>query len=483
MIAGLIRASYSTNIKDRRDASCAVYTADGDVIAMSEFGGTPLHLGTMHPAVTTVFESWPAETLEPGDAIIMNTPYPAGPGHLNDVCVVAPIFIEGELFAIAASQSHRVDVGGFAPGSMPFGVTEHFQEGLQITPMKIVRRGELDEHLLAFINQNLRTPIENRGDLVAQLAANTIAQRRIEELVARHGRETLRGYLHAIMDYSERRLIAGLAKIPPGVYSRRGRDRGRRDRDDRHRHPRDRRGRGRTGSSRTSPTTDPQVLGPINCRWPSVAACVYYVLKCFVDPELPANAGAYRPIEVRTKPGTVLEAQFPAAVCNANIITTQRIVDALLMALMQASPERGDRRLQRHDEPAQHRRLHPRFADAVQLHRDLRRRPGRDARPRRHGGRALAHDEHAQRAGRGDRGRVPAPGALLRPGARLRGARSLARRRRHAPRVRDPGRLHAPDRFLGSPAGRTRGARSAAAKRPVARTSCGGAPARATSAR
>ena len=171
-------------------ARAAIYTAEGDVIAMSEFGGTPLHLGTMHPAVRTVFTSWPAETLEPGDAIIMNTPYPAGPGHLNDVCVVGPIFIDGELFAIAASQSHRVDIGGFAPGSMPFGVTEHFQEGLQITPMKIMRRGVLDEHLLAFINQNVRTPEEQTGDLMAQIAANVIAQRRIEELAGRTARRT-----------------------------------------------------------------------------------------------------------------------------------------------------------------------------------------------------------------------------------------------------------------------------------------------------
>ncbi len=340
MVAGLIRASYSTNIKDRRDCSCGLYTADGDVIAMSEYGGTPLHLGTMHPAVKTVFASWPAETLEPGDAIIMNTPYPAGPGHLNDVCVVGPIFVDGELFAIAASQSHRVDVGGFAPGSMPFGVTEHFQEGLQITPMKIMRRGVLDEHLLAFINQNLRTPEEQTGDLMAQIAANVIAQRRIEELAAKHGKDQLKRYFAALMDYSERRMIAGIRTLPEGVY--RGEDVIEGDgivtdnvairvevtvRD------------GRFIADFSD--TDPQVLGPINCRWPSVAACVYYLLKCLVDPELPANAGAYRPVEVRTKPGTILEAQFPAAVCNANIITTQRIVDALLRALIEAAPERA----------------------------------------------------------------------------------------------------------------------------------------------
>jgi N-methylhydantoinase B len=340
MVAGLIRASYSTNIKDRRDASCGIYTAEGDVIAMSEFGGTPLHLGTMHPAVRTVFASWPPETFEPGDAIIMNTPYPAGPGHLNDVCVVGPIFVDGELFGLAASQSHRVDIGGFAPGSMPFGVTEHFQEGLQITPMKIMRRGVLDEHLLAFINQNVRTPEEQTGDLMAQVAANVIAQRRIEELAARHGKERLQGYFTALLDYSERRMIAGIRTLPEGVY--RGEDVIEGDgivtdditirveitvRD----------GRFIADFSET----DPQVLGPINCRWPSVAACVYYLLKCLVDPELPANAGAYRPVEVRTKPGTVLEAQFPAAVCNANIITTQRIVDAMLRALIDAAPERA----------------------------------------------------------------------------------------------------------------------------------------------
>src|SRR5918998_5815090 len=111
MTAGLIRASYSTNIKDRRDCSCAVYTVDGDVVAMSEFGGTPLHLGTMHSSVRTAFAAFPPESLEPGDAIILNTPYPAGPGHLNDVCIIGPIFVEGKLFPLAASQAHRGDVG------------------------------------------------------------------------------------------------------------------------------------------------------------------------------------------------------------------------------------------------------------------------------------------------------------------------------------------------------------------------------------
>src|SRR5437870_7456322 len=219
MSVALIRTSRSTNIKDRRDASCALYNAAGDiaVISQSEIG-TPLHLGVMGAAVDTVLKQIPVPMLDPGDDIIMNTPYPAGPGHLNDVCVVGPVFVEGELFAVAASQSHRVDIGGYAPGSMPFGVTEHFQEGLQITPMKIMRRGVLDEHLLAFINQNVRTPEEQTGDLMAQVAANVIAQRRMQELADKHGKEQLKRYFAALLDYSERRMIAGIRSLPEGVY-------------------------------------------------------------------------------------------------------------------------------------------------------------------------------------------------------------------------------------------------------------------------
>jgi len=339
MTAGLVRASYSTNIKDRRDCSCAVYTLTGDVVAMSEWGGTPLHLGTMHSSLKTALEVFPPETLEPGDALILNTPYPAGPGHLNDVCIIGPIFVDGSLFALAASQAHRVDVGGFAPGSMPFGVTEIYQEGLQITPLKIQRRGQLDEQLLAFINQNLRTPEENRGDLLAQIAANTIAQRRMAELAAKYGADALRGYLDVMLDYSERRMIAGLRKIPDGVYTAEDVMEG----DGIHERQLTVRVTITVHDGRLEAdfsASDPQTPGPLNCRWPSVAACVYYVLKCVVDPDLPPNAGAYRPIGVVTRPGTLLEAQYPAAVCNANIITTQRIVDAILRALIQAVPER-----------------------------------------------------------------------------------------------------------------------------------------------
>ena len=340
MIAALIRSSYSTNIKDRRDCSCAIYTSEGDVVvvAQSEIG-TPLHLGTMASAVESVMAAYPFEELEPGDAIAYNSPYPAGPGHLNDLCLVSPIFYQGRLIAIAANQAHHVDMGGFAPGSMPFGVTEIYQEGLQIPPVRLFRRGELDREIWNLVAENVRPRVEVRGDLMAQFAANTTATRRLSELADKYTTDTVERYLEEMLSYSERRMRAALSTIPKGSYS----------------YEDVLEGDGITEDLYTIRVTieakgdsvrcdftasDDACLGPLNCRWPSVAACVYYVFKGMLDPELPPNSGAYRPFQIDVRPGSILSAQYPTAVCNANIITTQRIVDTLLGALSQVMPEK-----------------------------------------------------------------------------------------------------------------------------------------------
>jgi N-methylhydantoinase B len=340
MIAALIRASYSTNIKDRRDTSCAIYTGSGDVVvvAQSEIG-TPLHLGTMHSAVQSAMAEYPFHELEPGDAIATNTPYPAGPGHLNDLCLISPIFFEGRLIAITANQAHHVDMGGFAPGSMPFGVTEIYQEGLQIPPVRLFRAGELDRELWALIAQNVRPRVEVRGDLLAQFAANTVGTRRLLELTGKHGVPMVQQYLDEMLDYSERRMRAALAMIPEGKYSFEDVIEGDGISDQRYTIRLTLEAKG--DSVRADFTaSDDAARGPLNCRWPSVAACVYYVMKAVLDPELPPNAGAYRPVEVEVREGSLLSAVYPNAVCNANIITTQRIVDVLLGALAQVVPER-----------------------------------------------------------------------------------------------------------------------------------------------
>jgi N-methylhydantoinase B len=340
MIAALIRSSYSTNIKDRRDTSGAIYTGAGEVVvvAQSEIG-TPLHLGTMHSAVQSAMAVYPFDELQSGDAVAVNSPYPAGPGHLNDLCLISPIFFEGKMIAITANQAHHVDMGGFAPGSMPFGVTEIFQEGLQIPPIRLFRKGKIEPELWAIIEQNVRARVEMRGDLHAQLAANNVGERRLTELSRKYGVETVERYLDEMLNYSERRMRAALATIPIGVYKAEDSIEG----------------DGITDNTFTIRLTleangdnvradftasDDASQGPLNCRWPSVAACVYYVLKACLDPELPPNAGAYRPIDISVREGSILSAVYPNAVCNANIITTQRIVDVLLLALSQALPEK-----------------------------------------------------------------------------------------------------------------------------------------------
>ena len=340
MIAALIRSSYSTNIKDRRDTSGAIYTGSGEVVvvAQSEIG-TPLHLGTMHSAVQSAMAAYPFEELEPGDAVALNTPYPAGPGHLNDLCLISPVFYEGRMIAITANQAHHVDMGGFAPGSMPFGVTEIFQEGLQIPPVRLFRRGELDRDLWAIISQNVRPQVEVRGDLMAQLAANYVGGRRLTELADKYGVATVEQYLDEMLDYSERRMRAALASIPKGVYQAEDVIEGDGITDDTFTIRLTLEANG--DHVRTDFTaSDDASQGPLNCRWPSVAACVYYVLKACLDPELPPNAGAYRPIDIDVRDGSILSAIYPTAVCNANIITTQRIVDVLLAALSHALPDK-----------------------------------------------------------------------------------------------------------------------------------------------
>lgn len=328
MLAALIRTAYSTNIKDRRDCSCAIYLIDGKVVAQSEIG-TPLHLGVMPAVVQTVLKRFPPAALHPGDDIIINEPYPAGPGHLNDITLVSPVFYGGKPVALVANQAHHVDVGGYAPGSMPFGVTEIFQEGLQIPPVKIVKKNTVDDEIVRLISDNVRTKTEFRGDLLAQVASNNVGEKRFVELVAKFGIESLLCYLNAIMDYSERRMRQGIRGIPDGSYGFEDFLEGDSISEDMINI------KVKVVVDDDEVTADftgsaPQVKGPLNCRKASTAACVYYVIKCVVDPGVPPNAGAYRPINVIAPEGSITDSQYPHATVHSNILTTHRIVDALM---------------------------------------------------------------------------------------------------------------------------------------------------------
>ena len=336
--AALVRASHSTNIKDRRDCSVALALPSGDVVAQAEVG-TPLHLGVMPGVVRAILHRYPVADMQPGDTYFTNLPYPEGPGHLPDLSLVSPVFHEGETIALVASTAHHVDMGGYAPGSMPFGVTEIYQEGLQIPPLPLVRAGEFDENLLRLIEQNVRTDYEVRGDLMAQYAAANKAEERLRELLLKVPAAELAEYMQAILDHAERCMRAGIADLPDGTY----RFEDFLDDD------------GVTDAPvkiavTVSVTGDElladfagtsgQVLGPLNARITAARAAVYYACKAVIDPDLPTCAGSYRPIHVRAPEGTILQATYPAAIGQANILTDQRVVDVLLGALAQCVPDK-----------------------------------------------------------------------------------------------------------------------------------------------
>jgi N-methylhydantoinase B len=339
MNMALIRTAYSTNIKDRRDCSCAVYTASGEVVSQTELG-SPVHLGIMPSALDNVFNRFRLEDLEEGDHVIVNVPHPTGPGHLNDITMVSPVFVDGEVAFIVANMAHHVDVGGYAPGSMALGLREIYQEGLQIPPVKIVKKGGLDRELMSFITQNVRTSIEVEGDLHAQMACNNVGRKRLKELAARYGTDILNTYIQEMFDYSERRMRAGLMNIPEGTYTFEDYIEGTPLTQDlikiraTVKVEKDEILFDFTGTSE-------QVEDSVNSNEACVKTACYYIVKVLIDPGLPPNVGSYRPIRIVAPKGTVVNSESPAAIANATIITAPKIVDVLLGALLHAVPERA----------------------------------------------------------------------------------------------------------------------------------------------
>ncbi len=324
----MIRTSYSPNIKDRRDCSAGIYAPDGRLISQAEH--IPLHLGLMPTLISRALEEFGAHQLRPGDVLMTNNPYLGG-SHLPDICVITPVFSDGEVVALVATMAHHVDVGGITPGSMATHATEIFQEGVRIPPIRLYAEGELQREVLSLLLMNLRTADKTRGDLMAQVAANRLGQRRVLELVGEWGVAGFHRACRALIDYGERRTRAALAQLPDGTGTF----------TDFLEH--DGVGPARIPIEATvtvagdevtidlSNTSD-QVRGAVNCSHAVSLACAAYVVKMLADPTLPSNHGLTVPITVKTRPGSLVHAQFPAPVAHGNIQTSQRMVDAILGA-------------------------------------------------------------------------------------------------------------------------------------------------------
>ena len=334
MGAALRRTAFSPNIKERRDYSCALFDARGQVIAMGDH--MPVHLGSMPMSVAAAIE---ALRLEEGDIALLNDPF-AGGTHLPDITLVMPVFAgRGRRpHFYVSSRAHHADVGGAQPGSMGLS-RDIYQEGVRIPPVKIAERGRLRRDVLGLILSNVRTPTEREGDLTAQIAACRLGARRLNEMVARYGLDEVRAYMRHLLDYSARMMRATLRRIPAGTYTAEDflDDDGFSDAPV----PVRVRLTVRGGRARVDFTgSAPQTAGSINAVRAITVSAVFYVFRCLVPGETPATAGLLRPIEVLTPPRSVVDAEPPAAVAAGNVETSQRIVDTLLRALAKAIPER-----------------------------------------------------------------------------------------------------------------------------------------------
>jgi N-methylhydantoinase B len=331
MGAALERSAFSPNIKERRDDSCAIFDAAGQMIAMGE--DLPVHLGAMGASVAAFIDRCP---LGPGDVGLLNDPF-AGGSHLPDLTMVQGVFSGERLLFHVANRAHHSDIGGSSPGSMAPS-EEIYQEGLVIPPIRLLRAGRMDEPLLELLLANVRTPEMRRGDLIAQLAACRLGERRLLEAHARHG-ETLLRYSAGLLAATERQVRALLEGLPAGTYRFEdaldpisGSE------------PVPIRAAVTLGGGRALVDfagSSPQVpRGSLNCPLAVTRSAVYYCFRCLLEEPIPFNDGFGRAIEVRAEPGSLLSAVRPAAVAAGNVETSQRVVDVVFGALAQAVPER-----------------------------------------------------------------------------------------------------------------------------------------------
>jgi N-methylhydantoinase B len=330
-----MRTAFSPIISESFDRSDGIYDrATGEVICQGALG-LPIFMGVMQFTTQSVIAK--AKDLEPGDVILVNDPYLGGT-HLMDVKMVKPFFYQGKLFAYLANTGHWPDTGGRVPGGFTARATEIQQEGLRLPPVKLVRRGEIDQDILDIVLANIRVPEERIGDIQAQLGALVVGERRLTALLDRYGAETVEACMAELKVRSERLMRAHIATIPDGVYE--------------------------SEAFIDSDAIDPEPLvirltltvagsdltfdfsrssppcrGPLNSVLAATVASVYIAVK-HVFPDVPINAGCFAPLRVPPPEGTFLYAHYPRPVNGCAAEVSQRVIEACFLALAQAIPER-----------------------------------------------------------------------------------------------------------------------------------------------
>ena len=323
----LVRASYSTNIKERRDCSTALFNTRGDTLCQAEH--IPMHLGSFIGIIPHILQRHPVASMQPGDVFVGNDAYEGGGTHLPDLVLAEPVFVAGAIVAWAVNTAHHAD---FADR----GHAHIYQEGLRIPPIRLYRAGVLQQDVQALILLNCQVPRERLSDLRAQMAANRLGVERLSALCAKYGTGALLSASDALLDYAERKMRAGIAAIPDGVYRATDRFDGPEldgemefsceltvAGDEMHLHF----------------EAPDQARAGINMVFTALLSTVYYAVKTLVDPTILPNAGLARPLHVSARPGSVVNCVHPAAV-NGRLAACQRVVDLIHAALAPVVPQR-----------------------------------------------------------------------------------------------------------------------------------------------
>jgi N-methylhydantoinase B len=331
----LVRTARSTIIKEIKDISCAVFDRNGNTVAQAHHA--PMLLTGFEIPMKSLRKRFRDDELHDGDVIIFNDPYIGGQ-HVMDLITIAPVRYKGELIGFVGSIAHHADMGGAAAGGTQGGLTEIYLEGLRFPMVKLYKRGKEDSELFGILNNNIRVPDKTLGDIRAQASANFVGGRRLKEIFEKYGIDVVQRHTDALLDYSEKRIREGLKKLADGTYT--GVDHVDDD--------------GLTGKPIRLQVnihkqgdhaivdfdgTDPEVPGNVNCPIATVHAAVYYALIAVADPHVPANSGCYRPFEVQAREGLVVNPRPPRA-CGARTNTSQKITEAMMLALAQAAPDR-----------------------------------------------------------------------------------------------------------------------------------------------
>ena len=332
----LRNTSYSPNIRERMDHSAAIFDEEGRLLAQAEH--IPVHLGSLPWGLARTLDYCEREDidLEPSSMIMVNNPYNAGT-HLNDVTVIRPVYHSNRLVGYAANKAHHSDVGGRVPGSISVDAKTLFDEGVVIDPRYLIRKNWIIKSAVRALSSRSRTPKERMGDLKAQTAANITGERRVLELVKKHGLKTFRQACTESLRKTEQLARLRLSKMPTGTYQAQD-------------YLEDPDGENillsvsitlSKGSLKVDYTgTDKQVSNPLNAVFGVTLSGVYYVTRTLTGDDVPANHGAFAPIQVHAPEGTILNPTYPHPVAGGNVETSQRNADLLYRTFSQAVPDK-----------------------------------------------------------------------------------------------------------------------------------------------